>query len=166
MDAIGVLKSGFGGVHGWYQGTVAGISQEDANRLPAGVALPISAHTEDFMINTAVQGRPTILEQGGFAATLGSTMLLGAESDVSRGYRCDLAWMAAYTQAVFANTDAFLAGLKESDLERVIGLKQFGFESDMPLGEFLTQALLGNTYAHTGEISTLKGILGNQGYPF
>jgi hypothetical protein len=151
---------------------VAGVSKDDANQLPAGVALPIGAlmahiaHSEDFMINTAVQGKPTILEQGGFAAKLGSTMLLGAESDTARAYRCDPADMGAYTQAVFANTDAFLAGLKEGDLGRVIGLKQFGFPDDMPLGEFLTQALLGNTYAHTGEISTLKGILGQQGYPF
>jgi hypothetical protein len=26
--------------------------------------------------------------------------------------------------------------------------------------------LLGNAYAHTGEISALKGMLGSKGYPF
>jgi len=36
----------------------------------------------------------------------------------------------------------------------------------MSMGTFLTTLLLGNTYAHMGEISALKGLLGSKGYPF
>ena len=93
-------------------------------------------------------------------------MMLNSDEATARGYKCNPKDMAEYAQVVFANTDSFLAGLKDADLEREINLVQFGFPENGALGEFLTQALLGNTYAHTGEISSLKGSLGKTGYPF
>jgi hypothetical protein len=83
-----------------------------------------------------------------------------------RGYECDPKAMSKYAEAVFANTDAFLDSLKDSDLEREVELVQFGLPNNMSLGTFLTTMLLGNTYAHTGEISSLKGWQGAKGYPF
>ncbi|MSQ15433.1 MAG: hypothetical protein EXR50_06175 [Dehalococcoidia bacterium] len=74
--------------------------------------------------------------------------------------------MAEYAKVVFANTDSFLGSLKDSDLEREIDLLQFGFPNNMTMGAFLGQMLLGNTYAHTGEISALKGVMSMKGYPF
>jgi hypothetical protein len=67
---------------------------------------------------------------------------------------------------VFASTDAFLAALSDDELNRELELVPLGFPSNMTVGDFLSQMLLGNTYAHTGEISFVKGSLGNKGYPF
>ncbi len=118
------------------------------------------------MVNTAVLGKPAIWEQGGWATKIGGPMMLNTDEATARAYKCNPKDMAEYAQVVFANTDGFLAGLKDGDLEREINLVQFGFPNNMSLGDFLTQALLGNTYAHTGEISSLKGSLGKSGYPF
>jgi len=173
MDGVGVLRSAFGGAHMWYRGTVADLSAAQANTVPRGVVHPIGElmahilHCEDFMVNRAIQGTPPLWERDGWEAKLGGEMVVDLPEPVKgRSYQCDPKVMSEYAQAVFANTDAFLGSLKDSDLERELELVQFGFPSNMSLGTFLTTMLLGNTYAHTGEISSLKGFLGKKGYPF
>ena len=172
MDGVGVLKSAFRGAHDWYLGTVADVGAEQANSVPPGAAHPIGSlmahilHCEDFMLNTAVQGKPSIWERDGWAAECGGGLMVDLDPDVARAYKCDAASMGQYAQAVFANTDAFLGGLKDSDLDGEVNLLPLGFPNNMALGDFLSQMLLGNTYAHTGEISSLKGTMGLKGYPF
>lgn len=173
MDGVGVLKSAFGGAHMWYQGTVVDVTEAQANTVPPAVLHPISElmahilHCEDFMVNTAIQGKRSLWERDGWGAKLGGEMVVDLPVPVKgRAYRCDPKAMANYAEAVFANTGAFLDSLKDSDLKRNLELVQFGFPNNMSLGVFLTTMLLGNTYAHTGEISALKGLLGAKGYPF
>lgn len=94
-------------------------------------------------------------------------MLINQENAAARAYKCDLKALLEYGQAVFANTEAYLNTLQDADLDREVDLTHMDPGMDkMSLGEFLTQMLLGNNYAHTGEISALKGMLGNKGYPF
>ena len=164
MDGVEVLKSAFGGAHMWYQGTVEDVSAAQTNTVPPGVVHPIGElmahilHCEDFMLNTAIQGNPTLWERDGWGAKLGGEVIVDLPIPVKgHAYECDPKAMSEYAEAVFTNTDAFLDGLKDSDLEREIELVQFGFPNNMSLGTFLTTMLLGNTYAHTGEISALKG---------
>ena len=173
MDGIGVLKSAFGGAYMWYQGTVADVTEAQANTVPPAVLHPIGElmphilHCEDFMVNTAIQGKRSLWERGSCGAKLGGEMVVDLPIPVKgRAYRCDPKAMAEYAEAVFANTDAFPDSLKDSELKRDLELVQFGFPNNMGLGAFLTTMLLGNTYAHTGEISALKGLLGAKGCPF
>jgi hypothetical protein len=172
MDGVAVLKSAFAGAHGWYLGTVADVGIEQANAVPPGVAQPISAliahilHAEDFMFNTAIQGVPPLWERDGWGAKLGGSMLLDQDAVTARAYTCDPRQMAEYAAAVFTNTDAVLSSFTDSDLDRELDLVQFGFATNMTVGAFLTQMLLGNTYAHTGEISSLKGAMSMKGYAF
>jgi hypothetical protein len=172
MDGVASIRSAFAGAHDWYRGTVADVGPEQANHLPPGACHPIGAlmahilHSEDFMLNTAVRGEPTLWERDGWGAKLGGEMLLAQEASVSRAYTCDPQKLAEYAEAVFANTDAVLGGLTDAELDRELSLVRFGFPQDMSLGAFLTRMLLGNTYAHTGEISALKGCLSMKGYPF
>ena len=173
MDGVGVLKSAFGGAHMWYRGTAADVSTAQANTVPPGVGHPIGAlmahvlHCEDFMLNTAVQGNRTLWERDGWSAKVGGAMMVELPKPISgHVYQYDPKAMSEYAEAVFANTQGFLDSLKDSDLERELELVQFGFPDNMSLGVFLTTMLLGNTYAHTGEISSLKGWLGAKGYPF
>ena len=170
MDSVSVLKNAFGGAHMWYQGTVADVTGEQANAMPPGVSQPIGAlvahilHCEDVMINQVIRGEQPIWERDGWKDRAGGEMMLDMPAE--RSYKVNLPEMLAYGQAVMASTDSFLGGLKPDDLDRELNLIPLGFPSDMTMGAFLTQMLLGNTYAHTGEISCLKGSLGSKGYPF
>ncbi len=172
MNGVAVLQSAFAGAHMWYQGTVADVGLDQAHQVPPGIAHPIGAlmahilHSEDFMFNTAVLGQPPLWEREGWGERLGGEMLVYQESAAVRAYTCDPAELSAYAQAVFANSDAILSSFTEAELDRELNLVQFGFPQNMTVGVFLTQMLLGNTYAHTGEISALKGSLSLKGYPF
>ena len=117
------------------------------------------------MLNTAVQGKPPLWESQGWGEKVGGPLMVDLD-ETARSYNCNPQAMAEYAQVVFANTDAVLSGLQSSDLDRELDLVQFGFPNNMSLGDFLVQMLLGNTFAHTGEISSLKGSLSLKGYPF
>lgn len=172
MDSVDVVKSAFSGAHMWYQGTVGDLTEEQANAVPPGVSLPIGAlmahilHCEDFMINHVIRDKPPIWERDGWKDRVGGELLLDIGPETGRSYKANLAPLNEYGQAVLASTDTFLAGLDANELDRELNLVPLGFPSNMTMGAFLTQMLLGNTYAHTGEISSLKGSLGKQGYPF
>lgn len=172
MDGVGAIRSAFAGAHDWYRGTVADVGPAEANHVPPGACHPIGAlmahilHSEDFLLNTAVRGAPPLWERDGWGERLGGEMLLAQDAATARAYTCDPRQLGAYAEAVFANTDAVLAGLTDAELDRELALVRFGFPEDMPLGAFLTRLLVGNTYAHTGEISALKGTLEMKGYPF
>jgi uncharacterized damage-inducible protein DinB len=168
MDAVSVLKSAIGGAHMWYQGTTGDLTGDQLTAVPPGVAHPIGAlmahvvQCEDVMISNVIRGGTPLWEDG-WKDKVGGALLVDIDPAVARAYRCDLALMQAYGQAVFASTEAFLDGLTEKDLERELDLMPLGFPSNMSVGAFLTQMLLGNTYAHTGEISSQKGLLGKKG---
>jgi hypothetical protein len=172
MNGVQVLKSGFEGAHMWYQATVGDVTAEQANHVPPGVAHPIGElmahilHSEDGMINMVIQGQQMIWERDGWGEKLGIPLMLEQDNAAARAVKCDPAQLQDYAQAVFANTAAFLDGLTPEDLDtRELDMTAEGMGM-MKLGNFLAQMLLGNTYAHTGEISALKGMMGEKGYPF
>ncbi len=172
MDAIEVIKLAYEGSHNWYQGTIADVTAEAANQVPDGEAHPIGyvaahiLHAEDVMINLALQGKPPIWERDGWGEKLGMTSLaLDQPGAAARAYRCDPLKLNDYAQAVYANTNAYLSSLTAADLDADVDLTAFEM-GKMSRGVFLTQWLLGNNYAHTGEISALKGVLGKKGFPF
>ena len=173
MDAVEVVRQAFQGSHMWYEGTVAGVTDEEANAVPPGVAHPIGElaahilHCEDGMINVAIRGKPAIWEAEGWGDRVNIPMLMDMEEPGARTreVRCSPQQLDAYAKSVFANTASFLDGLTAADLDGELDLTGMGM-GKYKLGEFLMTMLLGNNYAHTGEISTIKGMLGNKGYPF
>ncbi|MBK8046447.1 MAG: hypothetical protein IPK16_04510 [Anaerolineales bacterium] len=82
----------------------------------------------------------------------------------SQSVQIDLPALRAYAQAVYANSDEFVAGLSDADLGNEVDLSAIGF-GRQSLGMLLS-VLVSNVHWHTGEISCLKGIQGYQGYPF
>lgn len=170
MDSIALLKSAFHASHTWYQGTVADVSEEQANTLPAGRAHPIAAqmahlvHSEDAMVSM-LSGQAPLWEREGYGQRLGLPMLFSQTSEGSRAFRCKPADLADYTKAVYAQTDSYLGSLEPDDLDRDIDLTSWGI-GIRPLGGVLTGMVIGNNFAHTGEIAALKGTQGLQGYPF
>jgi uncharacterized damage-inducible protein DinB len=171
MDAIEAIKLAYAGSHQWYQGTIADVTPDAANNVPEGEAHPIGyvaahiLHCEDVMINSALQGKPSIWERDGWNDKLGISVALDQPTESARAYRCDPLKLNEYAQLVYKNTEAYLDSLRADDLDQEVDLTEAGI-GKMGRGAFLLTMLLGNNYAHTGEISALKGIMGKKGYPF
>jgi hypothetical protein len=70
-----------------------------------------------------------------------------------------------YAQAVYVATDEYLAGLEESDLERIIDLTEQNY-GKWTLAAYILNFVLAHVRDIMGEISALKGVYGLQGYPF
>lgn len=172
MNAIDVLKMAYAGSHQWYEGTIADLAPDAANSVPPGEAQPIGyvaahiLHCEDVMINSVIQGKPSIWERDGWGAKTGiSSLALDQPNEQARAYRCDPLKLQAYAADVFKSTEAYFDSLRGEDLDKDVDLSAANMGT-MGLGQFLLTMLLGNNYAHTGEISALKGTLGSKGYPF
>lgn len=171
MNAVEAIKLAYAGSHDWYQGTIADVTPEAANEVPGGEAQPIGyvaahiLHCEDVMLNTAVQGKPSVWERDGWDKRLGISVALDQPTQAAQAYRCDPLKLNDYAQVVYKNTEAYLDSLRPEDLDKEVDLTAFGGPR-IGLGAFLLTMLLGNNYAHTGEISALKGIMGKKGYPF
>ena len=170
MNGVEVFRTAFGGAHNWFNGTVADVSDAQANSVPPGIVHPIGElaahilHSEDGLLSV-IRGTRPIWETDGYGDKLGLAMMMGQDNEVARAYRVSPAQLTEYASKVFAQTDAYLASLTDADLDREVDLTPAGM-GKMPLAAFLATALLGNTYAHTGEISALKGLHGEKGYPF
>jgi hypothetical protein len=172
MNAVEVLRSAFNSAHRWYDGTVADVTTDQANYVPAGRVHPIGelmTHTlqsEDMIIQGLIQGRPTVWESGGWGDRLGLPMMFSQTADAARSFRiADPAVLRPYADAVYAATNAYFDGLTDADLDRRIDMTAFGQGMER-VGDVLVGFPLGNTFAHTGEISSLKGVQGARGYPF
>jgi hypothetical protein len=171
MNAIDAIKLAYKGSHDWYQGTIAVVSPEAANNVPGGEAQPIGyvaahiLHCEDVMLNSAVRGKPSVWERDGWDKKIGIPLALDQPTAAAQAYHCDPLQLNDYARSVYEATEEYLDTLRPEDLDREIDLSSFGVPK-MPLGAFLLTMVLGNNYAHTGEISALKGILGKKGYPF
>jgi uncharacterized damage-inducible protein DinB len=172
MNAIEAIKLAYEGSHNWYQGTIADVTAEAANHAPGGEAHPIGyvaahiLHCEDVMINSVIQGKASIWERDGWDKALGiSSVALDQPTAAAQAYRCDPLKLNDYAQTVYSSTASYLDGLGADELDEEVDLSAAGM-GKMELGRFLLTMLLGNNYAHTGEISALKGIMGKKGYPF
>ncbi|GBD11576.1 hypothetical protein HRbin23_01243 [bacterium HR23] len=67
-----------------------------------------------------------------------------------------------YARPVFQETERFIAGLSDADLDRPVLVKPLG---EHPLRFFLGTTLLTHGYGHLGEIWCLKGMQGLPGSP-
>ena len=171
MDAVTLLKQQAHGTHQWLAGTLGDISSEQAQWAPEG-ALSVGAHYahivngEDALINAVARGgAPMAATDWAGKTGLSEPMPQGSFSDWSRTVTIDLPALRAYGQAVFANTEAYIASLTPDDLDREIDLTAFGL-GKVSLGFFISGITLGNTNWHCGEISCIKGLQGLKGYPF
>jgi len=156
------------------EGTMEGVSPEQAHWTPPGKANPLGAtyahivSTEDGLVNGAIKGAAPLYLSTNVGISEPSPAPDGSGlpdwGAWSRKVQVDVAAMRAYAQAVYAASDEYLASLTDEDLARMVDL------SGMGLGERAVGDLLGtiiaNTQWHTGEIACLKGLQGEKGYPF
>lgn len=119
---------------------------------------------EDFAINRLVKGGQAL-----YASTHAETSGVCDPSPyIAREWAAsltrDLTKAREYAQAVYAVTDAYLAGLSADDLDKMADLSAEGWGT-WPLHVVLTRFVAGHIDNMTGEISCLKGLQGAKGYP-
>lgn len=174
LDAITSLRGQFGRGHEIIETAVAGLSPEQLHYRGEGSTIQsiaaIYSHTvlgEDGLLNGMARGQASLYDSGGWAAKTGidgskAGQLSDQTSDALR--EVDFAALREYAQTVYAETDAWLATLSESDLDRSIHISWMN--TDMPLGQFIGSVVAWHTIHHGGEIAALTGVQGGHGLAF
>lgn len=170
MDALTILRQQFQECNQWLEATMAGVTAEQAHWKPAGSANPLGATyahalmTQDFVANMAIQGgaplaMTTWANKVGISEPPPSEEIT-AWAQWARLVQVDLEALKAYGQAVTASVDQMLTSLTDTELTRNV-TTPFGTSTVQFL---ISNAIIGHTHNHTGEISCLKGLQGVKGY--
>jgi hypothetical protein len=171
MDTVLLLREYVKGSHAWLEATLGDPTPEEALWLPHGRATTIAANyahlvcAEDYLVNTfGAGGVPLYATTMAGRTGLNALPPWGDWSEWARQLTIDLPVLRAYAHAVYARTDAFLAGLTVADLARAVDLSIVSY-GQVPLPLFILTFVGGHAAMHTGEISCLKGLQGLRGYP-
>lgn len=177
-NAVSLLRTQLKAAHDFLEGTMQGVTAEQAHWSPSGLANPLGATyahialSEDGIINGMLKGGAPLFVTS-WEGKIGLQNLppmpgpggsgLPAWSDWARQAEVDLPVLQQYAQAVYANTEVYLASLSDEDLNRPIDLSAVGL-GQHTVGSLLSTAL-SNIQWHCGEIACLKGLQGVKGYP-
>lgn len=156
---------------GWLEPTLAGVTQETAEWKPPARLAPIGAlythvlFSEDALLASFVAGRKPLFADA-YAGRTGfaSPPPLGVWDEWARTVQVDMEVLRAYAQAVYAQTDAIVAGLSAEDMDRVLDLSAASM-GVQPVRSLL-MTMISHITVHTGEISAIKGLQDQKGYPF
>lgn len=120
--------------------------------------------SEDGIINGMLQGKAPIFHADGWGAKLSVQMPTNPAMDVEWGreVRMELPLFREYAKAVFANTEAYVAGMSDQEFERKIT----AFGGERMVGWIVANILGTHAPTHMGEIAALKGVQGLKGLPF
>ncbi|MBM3943827.1 MAG: DinB family protein [SAR202 cluster bacterium] len=173
MDAVTLLREQFKSAHQLLEGTMQGVTPQQASYTPAGKANPIAASyahiifSEDGIVNHILK-KSVPLAASTFAGKTGASEAppagLGNWGEWSRRVKLDLPAFHKYAEAVYAATDQYIASLKAADLDRTVAMPVPGMEKT-PIGVVLGNILHGHIHEHCGEIASVKGLQGAKGYP-
>ena len=168
------------GAHQLLEGTMEGVTADQAHWAPPGIAIPIGATyahivlSEDGAINGMLKGAAPFFASS-WAGKTGASELQPPPNPKVPGFpdwsgwgrrvKVDLAQFRPYAKAVYSATDEFLASLSDEDMKRPLSLAGLGL-GESTWGFVLVNGVLGNVLTHSGEISCLKGLQGKRGYPF
>ena len=170
MNGTSVLASSLGFAHQLTSAVVGDCSPEtlarrvDGTIESAGSILAHAVISEDFFIQSMMQGEPLLYKSGGFASSLnlGDIERPVQTPEWAATIKLDMSTFTPYMQAVFAATDAFVAGLSETDLDREVQ----GPTGKQPIGAFLAGIGVFHLSEHLCEIAAIKGVQGLKGLPF
>jgi hypothetical protein len=171
QSAVSLLREQLGKAHHWMDATAQDVSPELAHQHPPGKVNPIAAQlvhvtvTEDFFVQSVLNdGAPLFASSHAGKTGFDSPPPQGEWGDWAKQVKVDLECLRQYSQAVYAATDDYLAGLADADLDRTVDLSHMGF-GEQTASSILTFLVI-SAATHAGEISALKGINGLRGYPF
>ena len=171
MKVQDVARSQLGFWHGALGGVMGDCGDALNKQAPNATITSIAsvyAHlvwAEDSIVNGMLQGKPMMYQSDGWEAKAAVPYPAGgrpAQADWATSTKMDYPKFKEYADAVFANTDSYLANVSDAELEQKV---------QTPIGEqtigWAVTTLLG-THApqHAGEIAALKGVQGLKGLPF
>ncbi len=170
MNVPAAVQQQLGFFRGITDGVVASTPSDALHaRTPGstvGSAASCYAHAvsaEDLIVHGMFQGKPSVFESGGWGAKLGIAPAGNMQSpEWAAGLRLDVPKFQEYAKAVYAATDAFLAGLTDADLQRTVQ----GPMGPQPLEAAIAGLLATHYLHHVGEVSALIGVQGHKGLPF
>ena len=159
---------------GFWHGTLGGMMADCGDALnkvvPSATITSIAsvyAHSvwsEDMIVNGMLLGKPLMYKTDGWEAKTGAPFPGDnpALADWAKNFKMDYPKFKEYADAVFANTDSYLANVADADLDA---------KTQTPIGEqsksWVVATLLGTHFPqHAGEIAALKGVHGMKGLPF
>jgi DinB superfamily len=157
-------------------GTMADVTQAQADYVPPGIANPLGATfahvvcSEDMVVQGMFrQLSPLFASSWKERTGLSEPMPLPGPEWVNyaawtRRVKTDLGALRQYAQAVAAETDAWIASLRDADLDRPVDLSSAGL-GQHTLATAIALLIANHLGTETGEISVLKGIQGARGYP-
>ena len=177
MDTISLIRMQLNMAHQTLEGTMDGVTTEMAHWMPAGRANPIGAtyahvvQSEDAIINGIFKQEAPMfasqwLNKAGFSEPMPRVgPEWGDYANWTRRVQVDVPALREFAQAVYSNTEQYLADLKPEDLDRQLDLTSIGM-GHVNLGWAISMLVIGHINNIAGEISCLKGLQGAQGYPF
>ena len=153
--------------HQTLEGTIMGVTQEQAHWHPPGIAHPVGATyahvilSEDATINGMFKGQAPLFAID-WAAKMGVSELPPKLNPPKPGFPDWSAWgrrvrvemekLRQYAKAVYAVSETYLLSLVDGDLNRPIDLSILGL-GQSTLRYVLINGILGNAFTHCGEIS-------------
>lgn len=149
----------------------ADLTQEQADWMPPGTAVPIGAlywhlaSGTDQIVHGWGMAQPPLFETDGWHSRVvldSEPAEAGEHAGRLRLVRVDLEVAKEYASAVRHAAEAWVASLAAEDLDRKLDTPI----GELTLGQMLESFVIWHINAHCGEISALKGCQGAQGYPF
>jgi len=137
----------------------------DANITTIGAIYAHIVFSEDFLVQSLLQGKPTLYESDGWQAKVGM-QAPGVPPAITDEWAKQVKVNDAlkdYAKAVFAATDSYLANISDAELDREMDTKIFGTQK---IGWVASTILGTHAPGHAGEIAALKGVQGLKGLPF
>jgi hypothetical protein len=174
MNTVELLQFSLGNAFGILAEVADGLTQEQADWQPPGIANPIGAmywHTisgaDDVAYRWVLGQEPLRVREGWDDRVLTVSMPEPAQEGgdylaYMRGIRVDLPALHDYAKAVAEALQGWLGSLTPEDLERTIATPI----GEHTLAQILDLFVVWHINAHCGEISALKGCQGARGYPF
>ena len=171
MNTISSYREGLRWAYELLEMVMADVTPELAHATPPGIANPLAAiyaHAVvdlDIIPNYLLQGKPALYQSAWAGKTGISDPQWQMTFDWARSVQVDLPAARAYAKAAYESTDAYLASLSDSDLNKEIDLTNVGFGL-RSLSWCLNALVISHLNNMIGEVSVLKGIQGVKGYPF
>lgn len=171
MDAISYLHKDVNWAHELLEGMVRDVTPEQLAWIPPGIANPLGAtyahavSAEDGVVQEVLRGLPKLFESSWKDRSGISEPQFHSDFDWAQRVSVDLPALGEYAQAVFKNTDEYLASLQPDDLDSELDLTERGMGLQT-IGWACSTLLVSHMNNMIGEISVLKGLQGRQGYPW
>ena len=167
MNGVESQKETLSLVHSYLEGAFSGCEGETLSRTLPGATIgsigSIYLHalaSEDWAVQELLQGKPKLVESGGWFARLG--MAPAKDPEWSQA-NMDIEAIRAFAAAVYASTDAYLASITDADLDKEI---PWHSGQTHTAGWVLADVVHAHLGTHAGEIAALKGVMGLQGLPW